>query len=49
MLPEWVDAVEAARESVGDDIDAILDELRPEWESPAIRRDVVGVCQYLDR
>lgn len=49
VLPEWVDAVATARERVGDDVDAVLDELRPEWQSPTLRRDVVGVCQYLDR
>lgn len=49
ILPVWVDAVEAAREAVGDDINDLLGELRPEWESPTLRRDVVGVLQYLDR
>lgn len=49
VLPEWVATVERARDEVGADVDDILAELRPEWESPTIRRDVVGVCQYLDR
>ncbi|MFD1585371.1 MBL fold metallo-hydrolase [Halorientalis brevis] len=49
ILPEWVAAVRDAREAVGDDVDELLTELRPEWESPTLRRDVVGVLQYLDR
>ncbi|AQL43681.1 hypothetical protein BV210_13645 [Halorientalis sp. IM1011] len=49
ILPQWVDAVEDVRAATGDDLDAMLDALRPEWESPTLRRDVVGVCRYLDR
>jgi glyoxylase-like metal-dependent hydrolase (beta-lactamase superfamily II) len=49
ILPEWVDTVAAVRERTDDDLDAILDAVRPEWESPTLRRDVVGVCRYLDR
>ena len=48
MLPAWVDAVRDARERVGDDLNAMLDVLRPEWDSPTVRRDVVGVLRYLD-
>ncbi|WP_299270009.1 MBL fold metallo-hydrolase [Halorientalis sp.] len=47
LLPEFVDAVETARAAT-DDLGATLEELRPEWESPTLRRDVVGVCRYLD-
>ncbi|WP_336002291.1 MBL fold metallo-hydrolase [Halorientalis halophila] len=49
MLPEWVEAVRSAREATDDDLDEMVSELRPEWESPTLRRDVVGVCGYLDR
>lgn len=47
-LRAWVAAVEDARGAVGDDVDAILGELQPGWESPTIRRDVAGVLDYLD-
>jgi glyoxylase-like metal-dependent hydrolase (beta-lactamase superfamily II) len=51
VLPEWVDAVRAARESVGEDGDVseFVEELTPEWQSPTLQRDIVGVLQYLDR
>ncbi|WP_136716125.1 MBL fold metallo-hydrolase [Halorientalis salina] len=49
MLPAWVEAVRSAREAVGDDVDDVMAELRPEWESSTLRRDVVGVLGYLDR
>ena len=48
VLPEWVAAVRDARERAGDDLNAMLDVLRPEWDSPTVRRDVVGVLRYLD-
>ncbi|SEM99938.1 Glyoxylase, beta-lactamase superfamily II [Halorientalis persicus] len=48
ILPAFVDTVERVRAETDDDLDAMLDELRPEWESPTLRRDVVGVCRYLD-
>ncbi|MFB6083445.1 MAG: MBL fold metallo-hydrolase [Halorientalis sp.] len=48
VLPAFVDAVEEVRAETGDDLEAMLDALRPEWESPTLRRDVVGVRRYLD-
>lgn len=48
LLPTWVDAVEAAREDVGDDVQQLVDALGPEWPSPTLRRDVMGVLEYLD-
>lgn len=49
VLPEWVDAVREARDAVGDDTDDLLEELRDDWYSPTIRRDIAGVLQYLDQ
>lgn len=48
LLPEWVAAVDAAREQVGDDPGAVAQQLRPEWASPTLPRDVAGVLRYLD-
>lgn len=43
MLPEWVEVVERLYERHGDDVDAIVSALGPEWQSPTVRRDVAGV------
>lgn len=48
VLPEFVDTVARIRDQTADDLEAMLAELRPEWESPTLRRDVVGVRRYLD-
>jgi hypothetical protein len=48
VLQEFVAAVDRTRSDVDDDLDAILAALRPEWESPTLRRDVVGGMEYLD-
>jgi glyoxylase-like metal-dependent hydrolase (beta-lactamase superfamily II) len=47
MLPEWVDAVEAARAEHGDDRDALVEVLSADWPMPTIERDVAGVLRYL--
>jgi len=49
ILDEWVETIDAVRSAVDDDIDAMVERLKPEWQSPTLRRDVIGVCQYLDR
>jgi len=46
LLPEWVDAVEAAAAQY-DDRDELVAHLSSEWSSPTIERDVVGVLQTL--
>jgi len=48
ILQEFVDAVETARAAVGDDTNDLLSELTPAWQSPTLRRDIVGVLRYLD-
>jgi len=47
VLPQWVDAIRDARADT-DDLDGLVQRLPPEWQSPTLRRDVVGVLQYLD-
>jgi len=49
VLEEWVETVRETRAAVGDDVDAMLTELTPEWASTTLRRDIVGVCRYLDQ
>lgn len=46
LLPEWVDAVEAAAETT-DDPAEMADALRPEWGSMGLEGDVRGVLGYL--
>ncbi|RXK51647.1 MBL fold metallo-hydrolase [Halorientalis pallida] len=48
VLPAFVETVKRVRAETDDDLDAMVEELRPEWQSPTLRRDVVGVCRYLD-
>lgn len=48
LLPEWVDAVQSAREDVGDDVGAIVDRLSDRWTSPIVEGEVAGVLRYLD-
>lgn len=48
VLPEWVERVRDARDAT-DDLDGIVERVTPEWQSPTLRRDIVGVLQYLDR
>ena len=48
LLTEWVEVVERLSERHGDDVDAIVGELGPEWQSPTVHRDVAGVLHALE-
>jgi glyoxylase-like metal-dependent hydrolase (beta-lactamase superfamily II) len=47
LLPEFVDAVAAARETHGDDVQAIAGELSEEWGHWSLETDVAGVVHAL--
>lgn len=48
ILPEWVEVVREAHEATGGDLEAMIDRLSPEWGTPTLPRDIVGVLDYLD-
>jgi glyoxylase-like metal-dependent hydrolase (beta-lactamase superfamily II) len=47
ILPEWVEVVREAHEATGGDLEAMIDRLSPEWGTPTLPRDIVGVLDYL--
>jgi glyoxylase-like metal-dependent hydrolase (beta-lactamase superfamily II) len=47
ILPEWVEVVREAHEATGGDLEAMIDRLSPEWATPTLPRDIVGVLDYL--
>lgn len=47
ILPEWVEAVREAHEATGGDLEAMIDRVSPEWATPTLPRDIVGVLDYL--
>lgn len=48
LLTDWVELVDERR-TEHDGVDAIVDSLGPEWQSPTIHRDTAGVVGYLNR
>ena len=47
VLPEWVEAVREAHETTGGDLGAMVAHLSPEWTTPTLPRDIVGVVESL--
>lgn len=47
ILPAWVEAVREAHGATGGDLEAMVERLAPEWGTPTLPRDVVGVLDYL--